>query len=86
MPHAHVPAAGGAMSAATAILEFTPTMRGLIENVIEDLLLLLDEIDGDADAEITAEDDEDGHDAERPEVPEYLEPWMGFRESSRAHR
>jgi hypothetical protein len=27
----------------------TPTMRSLIENIIEDLLLLLDEIDGDAD-------------------------------------
>lgn len=29
----------------------TPTMRGLIENVIEDLLLLLDEIDGDENLE-----------------------------------
>lgn len=29
----------------------TPTMRGLIENVIEDLLLLLDEIDGDENRE-----------------------------------
>jgi hypothetical protein len=29
----------------------TPTMRGLIENVIEDLLLLLDEIDGDENSE-----------------------------------
>lgn len=29
----------------------TPTMRGLIENVVEDLLLLLDEIDGDENLE-----------------------------------
>jgi hypothetical protein len=29
----------------------TPAMRGLIENVIEDLLLLLDEIDGDENRE-----------------------------------
>ena len=35
----------------------TRTMRGLIENVIEDLILLLDEIDGDPDIE-------DGGDAE----------------------
>ena len=30
-------------------ITITPTMRQLIENVIDDLLLLLDEIDGDAD-------------------------------------
>ncbi|MBB3770996.1 hypothetical protein FHS55_001591 [Angulomicrobium tetraedrale] len=29
----------------------TPAMRELIENVVEDLMLLLDEIDGDPDAE-----------------------------------
>lgn len=35
----------------TAFISITPTMRRLIENTIEDLLLLLDEIDGDADIE-----------------------------------
>lgn len=33
------------------LVAVTPTMRGLIENVIEDLLLLLDEIDGDESLE-----------------------------------
>lgn len=28
-----------------------PTMRELIENVVEDLMLLLDEIDGDGDCD-----------------------------------
>ena len=35
----------------TQILEFTPSMRTLIEDAIEALILLLDEIDGDADLE-----------------------------------
>lgn len=35
----------------TGFITVTPTMRGLIENVIEDLLLLLDEIDGDENLE-----------------------------------
>ena len=37
--------------APTTFVPMTPTMRQLIENVVEDLLLLLDEIDGDADLE-----------------------------------
>lgn len=37
--------------APTQILEFTPAMRILIEDAIEALILLLDEIDGDAEAE-----------------------------------
>lgn len=35
----------------TTFIAVTPTMRVLIENVIEDLMLLLDEIDGDTDLE-----------------------------------
>lgn len=35
----------------TTFIAITPTMRQLIENVVEDLLLLLDEIDGDMDCE-----------------------------------
>ena len=33
-------------------IEFRPGMRRLIEDAIESLILLLDEIDGDADLEI----------------------------------
>jgi hypothetical protein len=33
------------------LVAVTPTMRDLIENIIEDLLLLLDEIDGDENRE-----------------------------------
>ena len=43
----------------TQILEFTPSMRTLIADAIESLILLLDEIDGDADFEEEA-DAEDG--------------------------
>jgi hypothetical protein len=35
----------------TQIVEFTPAMRTLIADAIEALILLLDEIDGDADFE-----------------------------------
>lgn len=35
----------------TTFIALTPAMRQLIENVIEDLLLLLDELDGNADLE-----------------------------------
>jgi hypothetical protein len=41
----------------TQIVEITPAMRALIEDAIESLILLLDEIDGDAELE-------DGGDAE----------------------
>jgi hypothetical protein len=44
------------------ILEFTPAMRTLIEDAIEALILLLDEIDGDADLE--DEPDHEAHSAE----------------------
>ena len=44
-------------------VEFRPNMRRLIADAIESLLLLLDEIDGDADRE-EEPDLEDGHDAE----------------------
>lgn len=50
--------------APTTFITVTPTMRTLIENVVEDLLLLLDEIDGDPDLEDDAEDAEhDGREA-----------------------
>ena len=42
----------------TTFVPMTQTMRQLIENVVEDLLLLLDEIDGDADLEDESEDDD----------------------------
>lgn len=44
----HVPPPHGAMP---LMVEFRPAMRTLIEDAIEILLLLLDEIDGDADEE-----------------------------------
>lgn len=54
---------------APLFVEFRPSMRSLIEDAVESLLLLLDEIDGDADIEMDdppEEDDpaEDGGDAE----------------------
>ncbi|MCW2276125.1 hypothetical protein GJ654_19850 [Rhodoblastus acidophilus] len=42
----------------TQIVEFTPAMRVLIADAIEALILLLDEIDGDADLEGELEDEE----------------------------
>ncbi|WP_424361083.1 hypothetical protein [Methylocystis parvus] len=45
-------------------LEFRPPMRSLIEDAIESLMLLLDEIDGDADFE-EEPDEEDGFDQEQ---------------------
>ncbi|MFG1303688.1 hypothetical protein V5F34_06065 [Xanthobacter autotrophicus] len=51
--------------APTTFITVTPTMRALIENVIEDLLLLLDEIDADPDLEDETEDVEhDGRESE----------------------
>lgn len=44
----------------TTFIALTPTMRQLIENVVEDLLLLLDELNGDADLE----DDDVSEDAD----------------------
>ena len=78
MPNARVSAVGGAVPAITAFIPVTPSMRGLIENVVEDLLLLLEEIDGDADLENTREDDEADHDNEQPQHVD-LEPWEGCR-------
>ena len=49
-------------------ITITPTMRQLIENVIDDLLLLLDEIDGDADLE---DDDREQDNSDN-------EPWLGW--------
>lgn len=45
-------------------VEFRPGMRRRIADAIDALILLLDEIDGDADFEDDP-DLEDGHDAER---------------------
>lgn len=50
MPNLRVSVAGGAMPA-TVLLEFTPAMRHLVEGVIDGLIQLLDEIDGDLDEE-----------------------------------
>jgi hypothetical protein len=41
----------------TQIVEFTPSMRVLIADAIEALILLLDEIDGDADLEDEPEEE-----------------------------
>jgi hypothetical protein len=58
---------------APLFVEFRPSMRRLIEDAVESLLLLLDEIDGDADIE---EDDspEDVGDAE----PSLGAPEVGY--------
>lgn len=40
----------------TTFVALTPTMRELIENIIENLLLLLDELDGDPELEPTMGD------------------------------
>jgi len=53
------------------VIELPQPMRQLIENVIEDLLLLLDEIDGDADCETFDPDREDGLIEEYAERVEY---------------
>ncbi|MBB4201139.1 hypothetical protein GGD83_004977, partial [Rhodoblastus sphagnicola] len=42
----------------TQIVEFTPSMRVLIADAIEALILLLDEIDGDADLEDESDEEE----------------------------
>ncbi len=58
MPHAPVSAAGAALPAARFI-QVTPYMRRAIEALVDDLILFLDEIDGDVELE-----DEDGVDRE----------------------
>ena len=66
---------------APLFVEFRPAMRSLIEDVVESLLLLLDEIDGDADLEMDdhpeeddpAEDDGDA-DLEMDDHPEEDDP------------
>lgn len=77
MPNARVSAAGGAVSAPTVILEFTPAMRALVENLVEDLIALLDVVDG-------PEDDEDSADEEPTlgfldQRPNQLQRWEGDR-------
>lgn len=59
MPNTLVPAAGGALPTAqpTFFLAVTPTMRLRIATTIENLIALLDEIDGDADLEDDREAD-----------------------------
>jgi hypothetical protein len=53
MPNTHVPAAGGALPTAqpTTFLAVTPSMRLRIATTIENLLALLDTIDGDENLE-----------------------------------
>ncbi|WP_442580584.1 hypothetical protein ACSBOB_00840 [Mesorhizobium sp. ASY16-5R] len=53
MPNTAVPAAGGALPTAqpTTFLAVTPTMRLRIATTIENLMALLDEIDGDENLE-----------------------------------
>lgn len=50
-----------ARSEPTTFIALTPAMRQLIENVVEDLLLLLDELDGDPDLEPTMGDVPEGY-------------------------
>jgi hypothetical protein len=53
MPNLSVPAAGGALPTAqpTTFLAVTPTMRLRIATTIENLIALLDDIDGDENLE-----------------------------------
>lgn len=53
MPNTHVPAVGGALPTAqpTTFLAVTPTMRLRLATTIENLIALLDEIDGDENLE-----------------------------------
>ena len=46
-------------------IALTPAMRELIENIVEDLLLLLDELDGDSDLEPTMGDVREGYQDEQ---------------------
>ncbi len=62
------------MSRATLFLAVSPDMRSRIENTIENLLALLDVIDGDPDME-------DSGDAE----PEPLEPYLADTASDLEH-
>lgn len=58
MPHTDVPAAGGAMPA-VHFIEITPRIRRTLEALVDDLILLLDEVDGDVDQEPQSDDDSD---------------------------
>jgi hypothetical protein len=53
----HVPPPQGATP---LMVEFRPAMRTLIEDAIESMMLLLDEIDGDADFEAEPDEEEGG--------------------------
>lgn len=66
MPNTAVPAAGGALPTAqpTTFLAVTPSMRLRIATTIENLIALLDTIDGDPDFELEP-DAEEGGDLER---------------------
>lgn len=64
MPNTRVPADGEAMPAATIFLAVTPTMRLRLATTIENLIALLDEIDGD----------------ENTEEPGDAEPWLAWPE------
>src|SRR5208337_4419476 len=60
--------------AETAVfIEFRPNMRRLIADAIESLILLLDEIDGDADFEA----DEPAEEDDEPEDDGLAEPSLG---------
>jgi hypothetical protein len=70
MPNIRVPAAGEAVpSKSTVFLAMTPKLRVQLATTIENLIALLDEVDGDVDLEDDERehdtvDDEDGHDRE----------------------
>lgn len=51
MPNTTVPADGEAMPKATVFLAMTPSLRTTLATTIENLIALLDEIDGEVDAE-----------------------------------
>ncbi|MEQ1952474.1 hypothetical protein [Mesorhizobium sp. CN2-181] len=63
MPDTAVRAAAEGLPTATTFLAVTPSMRLRIATTIENLIALLDEIDGDPDLELEP-DAEDGADAE----------------------
>jgi hypothetical protein len=61
---------GATMTEPRHFIELRPSMRVLIEDAIESLILLLDEIDGEGDLE-DDQDDQDNADQE---------PWLGAPE------
>jgi hypothetical protein len=64
------------MNEPRTFIEFRPGMRRLIEDAIESLILLLDEIDGDADSEENPDrEDDDPPEDDLCGLPDYGAPF-----------